>query len=422
MASAVELVGLGGINVRPERLRALRDDTVKGLMESMAARGLLQPIVLRPRGSAGYWLVAGRHRFEAARRLKWDSIRATIFDGLDADHAELIEIDENLIRADLSPAERALHIDARKRLYEKLHPETKKGAAANAERKAKATGEPKSQDETLAFIDDTAKKTGKSRATTSREAKRGKESREGGDWLKDVAGTSLDIGEELDALARLPPDERTALIDRAKNGEKVSAKTRFKQLKRSEREQELGAKIVALPEKKYGVILADPEWRFEPWSRETGMDRSADNHYPTSCTEVIAGRDVPSIAADDCVLWLWATIPMLPHALLVMAAWGFNYVSHYAWGKDKIGMGYWSRERHELLLIGTRGNIPCPAQGTQWFSLVSAPRGEHSEKPDCFLEMIETYYPNIPKIELNRRGPSRPGWDAWGNEVKEAAE
>ena len=56
---------------------------------------------------------------------------------------------------------------------------------------------------------------------------------------------------------------------------------------------------------------------------------------------------------------------MLPHALTVMAAWGFDYVSHYAWGKDKIGTGYWSREKHELLLIGTRGKVPCPAQGEQ---------------------------------------------------------
>jgi N6-adenosine-specific RNA methylase IME4 len=203
---------------------------------------------------------------------------------------------------------------------------------------------------------------------------------------------------------------------------KTALRTDDKAERRAQREQDLAEKTVALPDRKYNVIVADPEWRWEPWSRETGMDRAADNHYPTSCTEVIAARDVPSIAADDCVLWLWATIPMLPHALVVMAAWGFDYVSHYAWGKDKIGMGYWSREKHELLLIGTRGKIPCPAPGTQWESLITAPRGEHSEKPECFLEMIEGYFPNLPKIELNRRGSARPGWDAWGNEVAEAAE
>ena len=69
--------------------------------------------------------------------------------------------------------------------------------------------------------------------------------------------------------------------------------------RRAERERELAAKQTALPTKKYGVIIADPEWRFEPWSRETGMDRAADNHYPTSALEVIKSRDVASIAADD---------------------------------------------------------------------------------------------------------------------------
>jgi N6-adenosine-specific RNA methylase IME4 len=190
--------------------------------------------------------------------------------------------------------------------------------------------------------------------------------------------------------------------------------------RRAARESDLAVKQTALPTKRYGVIVADPEWRWEPWSRETGMDRAADNHYPTSVTEIIAARNVESIAAKDCALFLWATNPMLPHALLVMAAWGFDYVSNYCWGKDKIGTGYWNREKHELLLIGTRGKIPCPAPGAQWESLIIAPRGKHSEKPECFLEMIETYFPNLPKIELNRRGKPRPGWDAWGNEVRHA--
>lgn len=199
------------------------------------------------------------------------------------------------------------------------------------------------------------------------------------------------------------------------------ATTEEKQERRAAREANLGAKQAALPDKKYGVILADPEWRFEPWSRETGMDRAADNHYPTSCTEVIAARDVPSIAADDCVLFLWATAPMLPQALVVMSAWGFDYKSQYVWFKDKAGTGYWNRNQHELLLIGRRGNVPAPSMGTQWLSVQVRAAGPHSAKPECFLEMIEQYFPTLPKIELNRRGPARPGWDAWGNEAEEAA-
>jgi N6-adenosine-specific RNA methylase IME4 len=239
------------------------------------------------------------------------------------------------------------------------------------------------------------------------------------------AGIDKNLANEGRKLGALSEREFEKAISTARDAVgsviKTALRTDDKAERRAGREAELAAKQAALPNKRYGVIVADPEWRWEPWSRETGMDRAADNHYPTSIIEVIAARDVPSIAADDCVLWLWATIPMLPHALTVMAAWGFDYVSHYVWGKDKIGMGYWLRERHELLLIGTRGKPPAPAPGTQWFSLISAPRGEHSEKPECFLEMIETYFPNLPKIELNRRGPPRPGWDAWGNEAEAAA-
>jgi len=201
---------------------------------------------------------------------------------------------------------------------------------------------------------------------------------------------------------------------------------RIKAARRETRERELGAQQQSLPDGKFGVIVADPEWRFEPWSRSSGMDRAADNHYPTSCIEVIAARDVPSIAADDCVLFLWATAPMLPHALMVMAAWGFNYRSHVIWekirpsGESFLGTGYWFRNAHELLLVGVKGDIPAPAMGTQEPSIIEAPTGAHSSKPEVFAQMIEEYFPTLPKIELNRRGPARPGWAAWGNEASPA--
>jgi N6-adenosine-specific RNA methylase IME4/DNA-binding CsgD family transcriptional regulator len=216
--------------------------------------------------------------------------------------------------------------------------------------------------------------------------------------------------------------EGTVRNDLRNNSAESAQKLRAtKAERRAERERELAAKQAALPSQRYGVIVADPEWRFEPYSRETGMDRSADNHYPTSITDVIAARDVPGIAADDCVLFLWATVPMLRDALRVMEAWGFEYKSHAIWDKVHIGTGYWFRNRHELLLVGTKGDIPAPAMGDQFASVMTIARKEHSAKPEQFLELIEQYFPNIPKIELNRRGPARPGWDAWGNEVDEVA-
>jgi N6-adenosine-specific RNA methylase IME4 len=122
------------------------------------------------------------------------------------------------------------------------------------------------------------------------------------------------------------------------------------------------------------VIVEDFEWDFEVRSRQTGMDRHAANHYPVSedahtAEEIIERtRDRFACAADDCVLFMWATVPFLAVAIDVMRQRGFRYVSSYVWGKEKIGTGYWSRNKHEYLLVGVRGAIPAPAPGTQWDS------------------------------------------------------
>lgn len=222
--------------------------------------------------------------------------------------------------------------------------------------------------------------------------------------------------------AGLPPEQQREIAVQARAGKKNVVRTTIKKGRREKREKDLGAKQRALPEKKYGVIYADPEWRFEPYSRETGMDRAADNHYPTTTTTDIILRPVKKIAAKECVLFLWATAPMLPQALRVMSEWGFEYKTHLIWHKTRNGegrgSGYWFTGEHELLLVGTHGEIPAPATAVGP-SIIDAPwAGRHSEKPECFAEMIEALYPNLPKIELNARR-ARPGWDAWGLEAPE---
>jgi N6-adenosine-specific RNA methylase IME4 len=226
---------------------------------------------------------------------------------------------------------------------------------------------------------------------------------------------------------------------------------RFEQApaKRAERRAERLRRIVdrnpPLPTgRRWPVIYADPPWRWETWSRETGLDRAPEAHYDTMTVEEIMALDVPSIAADDCVLFLWATSPLLLWAGrdVMESAWGFTYKTSIYWPKNKAGTGYWVRGKHELLLIGTRGAIPAPLPGQQGDSIIEvpedlvelielgdsmaieAPVGAHSEKPTAFAELIERWFPDpVPKIELFRRGTARPGWSAWGNEVKaEAAE
>jgi N6-adenosine-specific RNA methylase IME4 len=192
------------------------------------------------------------------------------------------------------------------------------------------------------------------------------------------------------------------------------------QARRAEREHTRGAKITALPDQRFGVILADPGWHDATWSDETGTNRHASKHYATSSDEEIQALPVASIAADDCVLFLWTTNQHLHVAIDTMRAWGFKYRSSYIWVKPgPPSTGRWGRSRHEQLLIGTCGRPPCPAPGTQWETIIEAACGEHSAKPETFLEMIEQYFPTLPKIELNRRGPPRPRWSAWGNEVEE---
>lgn len=166
----------------------------------------------------------------------------------------------------------------------------------------------------------------------------------------------------------------------------------------------------------YPVIYADPPWRYEQ-SMDT---RAVENHYPTMTLDAICALPVASIATDDAVLFLWATSPKLAEAMRVVEAWGFAYRTKATWVKDSIGMGFWFRQRDETLLVAVRGDMPTPEKPHD--SVIEAPRGKHSKKPAIFYEVIESYYPTLPKIELFARGTPRPGWAAWGNEVNHATE
>jgi N6-adenosine-specific RNA methylase IME4 len=215
-------------------------------------------------------------------------------------------------------------------------------------------------------------------------------------------------------VAKLPKEQqREAVLDPDR------AKHLVKRLARDDRERDLaGATAEASRElgtKVYGVIYADPPWRFKPYSEETGSDRAADNHYPTMTIDDIAEIEPP--AATDCALFLWVTVPMLALGIKLMQRWGFEYKSACAWHKPAIGTGYWFRNQLELLLVGTRGSVPAPAMGYQPSQVQTLERGKHSEKPDAFADMIATMFPNTPKLEMFARH-TRDGWDAWGNQVR----
>jgi ParB family transcriptional regulator, chromosome partitioning protein len=198
-----------------QRLRKLKAAQVIHIRESMAQQGQLQPIIVEPRGDGRYNLLAGNYRKEAAEKLGWDTIRAEVREGLSTDESSFIEIDENLKRNDLTPAERAAHTAQRKEIYERLYPETKKGATGRGRKKIRRIGEASH----VRFTKATAAETGQSERTVQRDAKRGEQER-----IDDIVGTSLDRGDELDALTQLDPAKADQLIDQAVAGEQVSAK------------------------------------------------------------------------------------------------------------------------------------------------------------------------------------------------------
>jgi N6-adenosine-specific RNA methylase IME4 len=144
--------------------------------------------------------------------------------------------------------------------------------------------------------------------------------------------------------------------------------------------------------------------------------RAVENHYPTMPVGAIKALQVP--AADNALLYLWAVSSMLPQALEVIAAWGFEYLTNDVWVKDKWGLGQYNRTQHELLLIGRRGNVPPPPPNRRLSSVIRAARGRHSEKPKEFYERLESLYPQARKLELFARGAARPGWTAWGNQAE----
>lgn len=174
--------------------------------------------------------------------------------------------------------------------------------------------------------------------------------------------------------------------------------------------------------KKYSVILADPPWAFRAWSNK-GMGRSAEQHYPTMGVEDIKALSVADLAAEDCVLFLWATFPMLKEAFAVIDAWGFTYKTvAFTWVKENRkspglfwGLGYWTRANAEVCLLATRGSPK--RQSAAVHQVILSPIERHSKKPDAVRERIVALMGDVPSVELFARQET-PGWDVWGNEVE----
>ena len=209
-------------------------------------------------------------------------------------------------------------------------------------------------------------------------------------------------------VAGLPEPEQDRWLDVA--AREGLSRTELRERVRDARHATLSAR--PLPPGRYQVLYADPPWRYD--HVETAS-RAIENQYPTMRREAICALAVP--AADDAVLFLWATSPKLAEALSVVDAWGFTYRTCAVWDKERIGMGYYFRQQHELLLVAARGSLPVPQPATRPSSVIRARRGTtHSEKPQTMYDLLERMYPRATKLELFAR-LHRDGWDAWGHQA-----
>ena len=174
-------------------------------------------------------------------------------------------------------------------------------------------------------------------------------------------------------------------------------------------------------DKKYNIIYADPPWQFSAWSNKA--HKHVSKHYSTMTIQKIMELPVEQIAADNAVLFLWTTFPMLPLALETIKVWGFTYKTcAFTWVKQNKksptlfwGMGYYTRSYAEVCLLATKGK-PLPRISHKVHSVIVSPVEEHSKKPSEARARITQLFGDIPRIELFARQQAE-GWDCFGNET-----
>lgn len=175
--------------------------------------------------------------------------------------------------------------------------------------------------------------------------------------------------------------------------------------------------LLELPSGKYSIIYADP-----PWQYYKGGYKNQEQHYDSLTVEELKQMPLDDLTADNCILFLWVTFPILNEVFDLIKWWGFEYSTvGFVWVKAKkdgtghfFGLGNWTRSNAEICLIATKGIVE--RKDASISQIIYEPVGEHSAKPPIVREKIVKLVGDLPKIELFARTKTK-GWDVWGNEV-----
>jgi len=397
----IEQVPIADVKVRPGR-RAAGD--LGHLMESIREIGLLNPIIIGPDGT----LFAGRNRLESCRALGWATIPARRA-ALDDLHARLVEIDENLIRDELTVLAHSERIVERKRIYETLHPEAKpeeqrkKGLNVSAEMISALTATP-------AFADDTAAKTGVTPRTVRHEVQIA--TKLAPDVKEQIRETPLaDSKTELLKLARMPEAQQRQVAMRIADRPRETVRAAERHITINAAAEAIRQEPPPLPTGPFRVIVLDPPWQYQ--KRAEDPTHRARCPYPMMSTDEIKALPVPALAGEDCILWLWTTNAHMPDAFGILDAWGFTHKTILTWAKDRMGTGDWLRGQTEHCILAVKGRPVV--QLTNQTTLLPSPLREHSRKPEEFYALVEALCPGS-KLELFARR-ERAGWVSHGNET-----
>ena len=212
-------------------------------------------------------------------------------------------------------------------------------------------------------------------------------------------------------LAALPAEVFEQVRDRSKSLTAALSALRKQSIKADLVEREL-------PRGRYRVIYADPPWWYgTPQHGKNEQVTTLGTHYPSMKTGAICDLPVGDMAADNAVLFLWATSPLLFEAKAVIDAWGFTYKASIVWDKVLHNVGHYVSVRHEFLLICTRGSC-LPDSDKLHDSVVSIERTAHSAKPEQFRDIIDEMYTPVKgdRLELFARAATPKHWASWGNQ------
>lgn len=170
---------------------------------------------------------------------------------------------------------------------------------------------------------------------------------------------------------------------------------------------------------KYHTVVADPPWDLGAVNTGFVTTSVVKLPYPTLTLDQIADLPVAQLAARTSHLYLWTVTAVLRHSFEIVEAWGFRPKNVLVWCKPGLGAGMRFRQTCEYVLFATRGDsVPIVRHDVGTWHLW--PRGAHSQKPEAFLDLVESVSPG-PYLEMFARR-NRLGWDTWGNEALEHVE